>query len=108
MGRCHLRILVYLVIYDSGQVSPEYHLLSRHPSQSLSPFSHKSVNSTKMLPRAKIDGFVPQTLHVNLRTGNFANRRIPWYPKPPIQTPKTGTRNPKSEPPNPEPGTLNP
>jgi len=28
-----LRILVYLVIYDSGKVSLEHLLLSRHPSQ---------------------------------------------------------------------------
>jgi len=31
-----LRIQVYLVIYDSGSVSLEHLLLSRHPSQSLS------------------------------------------------------------------------
>ena len=30
----YLRILVYLVMYDSGQVSLEHLLLSRHPYQS--------------------------------------------------------------------------
>jgi hypothetical protein len=32
--RSYLRILVYLVIHDSGQVSLEHLLLSRHPSLS--------------------------------------------------------------------------
>ena len=33
-GAYYLRILVYLVIYDSGKVSLEHFLLSRYPSQS--------------------------------------------------------------------------
>jgi len=59
-----LRILVYLVIYDSGQVSLEHLLLSWSTTtlaQSIRahPFGEPF--------RSKVDQFVPHTQHVSVR-----------------------------------------
>jgi len=40
MLQINLRILVRLVIYDSGQVSLEHLLISRHPSQNPESINH--------------------------------------------------------------------
>ena len=49
-----LRILVYLVIYDSGLVSREHLLLSRYPSQSQVTDPQQSV-AGKVLPGRPVD-----------------------------------------------------
>ena len=69
-GEC-LRGLVYLVIYDSGKVSLEHLLLSRHPSQEdvmkENPLSQPTLSLSPETIGAFLEPFVKKLLEKLVR-----------------------------------------
>ena len=65
----HLRIRVYLVIYDSGEVSLQHLLLSQHPSQSITADNRAGIRR-----------------HLRAATSPFSNQSPP-NGKPQMQDP---------------------